>query len=283
MVNTVERTEPVTLQARLELARHRGTNDTTNDTSDTEPSVNGTAAGPGDADPVRLFRHLETSGHFHRDSGFGRMFHPGRLSLREKRPTNSLHVVIHHDHISAHVDLVSPLHLRPARTHGYSIRRTVAHNLAGMAQDLLRLLRGRQGDHRSELDCRWVWDAPNPAPDPKDLLDPAVSAWSLQLEARVSGTLEEPQLLRALTAVLGPRPANHAMLKVVNCPDDSSLDAARSELYAAPVPVLAWPPVRAQLAQHPGGDVLMLNVNHAASDGFGASSDSGVDRPGVRR
>ena len=190
--------------------------------------------------------------------------------MRENRPTNSLHVVIHHDHISAHVDLVSPLHLRPARTPGYSIRRTVAHNLSGMAQDLLRLLRGRQGDHRSELDCRWVWDAPNRAPDPKDLLDPAASAWSLQLEARVSGPLEEPQLLRALTKVLGPPPASHAILQVVDCPDDGSLDAARSELYAAPVPVVAWPPVRAQLARHPGGDVLMLNVNHAASDGFGA-------------
>ena len=31
---------------------------------------------------------------FHRDSGIGRLFHPGRLSLRENVPSNSLHVVV---------------------------------------------------------------------------------------------------------------------------------------------------------------------------------------------
>jgi len=36
------------------------------------------------------------------------------------------------------------------------------------------------------------------------------------------------------------------------------------------VPVTTWPPVQLCLARHPAGDVLMLNLNHAAADGFGA-------------
>lgn len=198
------------------------------------------------------------------------MFHPGSVSLREKRKTDSLHVVIHHNHMAAHVDLVSPLHLRPARAPGYSFGRAVAHNLVGMGQDVVRLVRGRQGDHRAALDCKWVWDDSKRVPDPKDLLDPVVSAWSLQLEARVAGTLDGPRLRMAMAEALGPRPANHEVLQVADCPDDQCLEAARAELQAAPVPVSEWPPLRARLAHSPGGDVLMLNVNHAASDGFGA-------------
>ncbi len=223
----------------------------------------------GLADPVGLFRHLEQSGRFHRDTGLGRIFHPGSVSLRENRATDSLHIVIHEDHISAHVDRVSPLDLR-ARIPRYSVRRAAAHNLAGMAQDLLRVLRGRQGDHRSELDCQWLWSPPESGPDPKDLLDPSASAWSLHLEVRVTGSLNETRLRQAFAQVVGSRAADHEVLLVIDCTDDACLDVARDQLQAAPVPLAEWPPLRARLARHPGGDVLMLNFNHAASDGFSA-------------
>jgi NRPS condensation-like uncharacterized protein len=222
------------------------------------------------SDPVALFRHLEASGRFHRDTGVGRLFHPGRVSFRENSPTDSLHVVIRDDHLAAHVDRVSPLGLRQERPPRYSLRRAAAHNLAGMAQDLVRLLRGRQGDHRSELDCDWVRDPSVDAVDPSRLLDPAAAAWSLHLEARVSGSLDEARLQAAMTVALGGRPPEHPALEVVDCPDDASLDAARSRLQAAPVAVTDWPPLRALLAHRPDGDVLVVNVNHAAADGFSA-------------
>jgi NRPS condensation-like uncharacterized protein len=217
-----------------------------------------------------MFGHLESSGRFHRDTGLGRMFHPGSVSLRENRATDSLHIVVHHNHVAAHVDRVSPLHLRPERRPRYSLPRAVAHNLAGMAQDLMRLLRGRQGDHRAELSCRWVWDPSGSVANLEDLLDPSVSAWSLQLEARVAGSLDETRLRGALAEILGDTAANHEVLRVVECPDNDSLDSARAQLQAAPVRVSEWPPLSARLAKHPGGDVLMLNINHAASDGVGA-------------
>jgi NRPS condensation-like uncharacterized protein len=246
------------LQTRLE---HDGTSEGHVAARDSAPPI---------SDPVGLLRHLEASGRFHRDTGLGRIFHPGSVSFRESVATNSLHVLIHSDRISAHVDRVSPLGLRPPRLSRYSLRRATVHNVAAGAQDLLRLLRGRQGDHRSELGCEWLWDGWSSDLSPDDLLHPAGSAWSVQLEARVSGTLDYGRLQAAVATVLGQRPMNHGVVDVADCPDDSSLDATRSELHRTPVKVTAWPPLRARLARHPGGDVLMLSLNHAASDGRGA-------------
>jgi NRPS condensation-like uncharacterized protein len=251
--------EPPSLQSRLE-AHSRGPENPQSVVASGSPSI---------ADPVSLFRHLEAIGRFHRDTGFGRIFHPGRLSFRENVPTYSLHIVIRHNHVAAHVDGVSPLALGAEGPSRYSVRRAAAHNVSGMAQDLVRLLRGRQGDHRAQLDCEWLWNPSESAPA-WDLLDPETSAWSLQLEARVSGSLDESRLRGALTTILRRRPATHDLLEVIECPDDPSLDLARAQLYGAPVAVTEWPPFRAQLVRHPGGDVLMLNLNHAASDGFGA-------------
>jgi NRPS condensation-like uncharacterized protein len=220
-------------------------------------------AEPAIAQPVAFFRRLVSSGRFHRDSGLGRIYHPGSISLRENSPTDSLHVVISGDHISAHVDRVSPLGDHP----GYSFRRAALHNVVGAAQDLVRLLRGRKGDHRSHLDCAWMWDGTT-KPDPDHLLEPA--AWSVHLEAKVEGSIDDLRLGKALDTVLGHRPAGHDPLDVVRCPDDAAVDAARAELLAEPVPMTEWPPLRARLAHHPDGDVLLLSVNHGASDGFSA-------------
>jgi len=65
---------PVTVQARLEADE------------ESEPGVGSVA------DPVGLFRHLEVTGRFHRDSGIGRVFHPGQLSLREHVPNEFVRV-----------------------------------------------------------------------------------------------------------------------------------------------------------------------------------------------
>ncbi|MGH9164605.1 MAG: hypothetical protein ACRDZW_03695 [Acidimicrobiales bacterium] len=222
---------------------------------------------PDASDPVALLGYLEASGRFHRDSGFGRIFHPGQVSFRENRATESLHVVVHHDRITAHVDLVSPLGLRPRRLSRYSLRRAVAHNLVGMAQDLVRLRRGRQGDHRSELDCRWYWSGA--VPDIDGLLDPTEAAWSVQVEARVTGSLDEDRLRAALADTLEGSHRGE-VLDVMDCADDADLDAARTGLQATAVAVTDRPPLRARLVRHPGGDVVMVNLNHAASDGLGA-------------
>jgi NRPS condensation-like uncharacterized protein len=223
---------------------------------------------PALADPVAFFKGLAASGRFHRDTGFGRIYHLGTLSLRENAAADGLHVVIRGDHISAHVDRVSPLEARPDTPTRYSLVRAASHNVVGAAQDLVRLLRGRKGDHRSHLDCAWVWDRDGSAPDPGDLLDPG--SWSVHLEVRVEGVLDEPRLRKAVGGALGRRPAEQDALEVVDCPDDAALDAARGEVLSQPVAMTEWPPMRACLAHHPAGDVLLLNVNHGAADGFSA-------------
>ena len=220
------------------------------------------------ADPVAFLLRLVSSGRFHRDSGLGRIYHPRSVSLREHAPSDSLHIVVSGDHISAHVDRVSPLGGRPDGSSRYSFRQSAVHNVVGAAQDLVRLLRGRQGDHRSHLDCLWEWEGHDHVPNPAHLLDPA--AWSVHLEARVAGSLDEARLRKALDAVVGHRPLEHDPLEVAECPDDRSLDEARSRLLQDAVAMTAWPPLRVLLVHRPAGDVLVLNVNHGASDDVSA-------------
>jgi len=246
----VSEVRSATLQARLEA-------DENSERSTSEATV---------ADPVGLFRHLEVTGRFHRDSGIGRVFHPGQVSLREHVPTDSLHVVIEGNRVTAHVDRVSPLGVRPGVPSRYSVQRAVAHNLVGMAQDLVSLLRGRQGDHRCELDCEW-----SPARPAAEAGQPTTdaSAWGVQLEARVAGPLDEARLRAALRVAFAQHPLDHDALEVLTCRTDGDLDAAREQLHSMAVPVTTWPPVQLLLAHHAAGDVLMLNLNHAAADGFG--------------
>lgn len=225
------------------------------------------AVDPADGHAVTVLGRLEAAGRFHRDTGFGRILHPGSASFRENRMTDSLHVVVNDNHIAAHVDRVSPLAVHPERPTRYSLRQAAMHNVAGIAQDVLRALRGRQGDHRSELDCEWMWDPARDVARAENLLDPGSSNWSLQLEARVSGRLDELRMRRAVAVALGRRPAGHGVLEVVDTPDADALDAARARLHARPVAVTHWPPLRATLAHHPEGDVVLLSLNHAAGDG----------------
>lgn len=217
----------------------------------------------------QLLEHLErlvAEGRFHRDSGLGRIFHPGKISFRENVPSNSLHVLIEGDRVSAHVDLVSPLGVRPGASTRYAMGRVAAHNLSGMAADLVRLLRGRQGDHRCELDCEWVGRAAADDGVP-DAPKPDAGSWSVQLEVRVAGRLDDGRLTVALGSALCALPGS---LRAIHCDDDASLDHARTAFQSQAVPLEPCPPLRMLLAHGPNGDVLMLNVNHAACDGFGA-------------
>ncbi len=125
------------------------------------------------------------------------------------------------------------------------------------------------------------------------LLDVATAPWSIQLEVRIKGHLDEARLRAAIGAGISHYPMARVRklpsrlrsrgdnwcvesepaldpLRVVDCPDDDALTAARSRLQGISVPLTESPPLRVLLARHPGGDVVMLNVNHAAMDGYGA-------------
>lgn len=124
------------------------------------------------------------------------------------------------------------------------------------------------------------------------LLDTPAEPWSIQLEARVAGVVDADRLRAAVPVALAPHPMARARLlparrtdrrwtwaispapdldplRVVDCPDDDALAAARSELHSLSVPLAESPPLRLRLAHHPRGDVVMVNANHAAFDGFG--------------
>ncbi|MDQ3765115.1 MAG: condensation domain-containing protein [Actinomycetota bacterium] len=124
------------------------------------------------------------------------------------------------------------------------------------------------------------------------LLDSPTEPWSIQLELRVSGRLDESRLRAALGQALARHPMIRARqlpanardrqycweitpepnldpLRVIECPDDDALALARADLYSLSVPLAESPPLRVRLVRHPAGDLVMLNVNHAAFDGFG--------------
>lgn len=126
------------------------------------------------------------------------------------------------------------------------------------------------------------------------VLDSDAEPWSIQVEVRTRGSLDEGRLRDALHEALQRHPMARARkaptgrgdehqyeweitaeaevdpLHVVDCADDDdALGAVRADLQSRGVPLAESPPVRMRLARHPGGDVLMVNANHAAMDGFG--------------
>ncbi|MGH9263732.1 MAG: HAD family hydrolase [Acidimicrobiales bacterium] len=106
-------------------------------------------------DPAGLLRELEESGRFRRDTRVGAVFHRGQVSLREVSPTHSLHITVGKgNRVSAHVDRYSPLAAnQPEQLARYALHRVAAHNLAGMAAELGRLIPGRR-PRRRECDRR---------------------------------------------------------------------------------------------------------------------------------
>ena len=95
-VDTAADDEPETLQSRLE------------EVDDEDPAVADVApvaaADRTIADPAALLAYLDVTGHFHRDSRAGRVFHRGMVSLREDVPNESLHVSVDGNRVMAHVD-----------------------------------------------------------------------------------------------------------------------------------------------------------------------------------
>jgi len=278
-------------------------------------------------DPLALFRALEQSDRFRRDTRLGGIFHTGKISFRELTPTDSLHIIIDGTRVSAHVDEISPLDFCEDGSVRYSLGRVLAHNLSVARADLIRRLQGTAGHQRCNMACEVVWvdddeaiaqvtgdccDDTSGSHDgehslatdtvqvPFSLVDEAVhlldteaAPWSVQLEARVSGRLDESRLRAALATAMATHPMARARklpsrpsmhqdrweirpdvdldpLRVVDCPDDAALAAARADLQSTAVPLAESPPLRARLARSPGGDLVMLNVNHAAMDGYGA-------------
>jgi NRPS condensation-like uncharacterized protein len=59
-------------------------------------------------------------------------------------------------------------------------------------------------------------------------------------------------------------------LDVVVCSDDNALQTVRADLQSLAVPLVTSPPLRIRLARHCKGDVVMLNLHHAAGDGIAA-------------
>ena len=108
-------------------------------------------------DPLGLIRALDANDRFQRDTRLGAIFHPGKVSYRETSPTNSLHILIDGNHVSAHVDEVSPLKCTPDGAAHYAWGPVLVHNVVGMFADLGRRLRGRHGDQRCGLECEVVW------------------------------------------------------------------------------------------------------------------------------
>jgi hypothetical protein len=104
-----------------------------------------------------LLKALEASGRFRRDSVLGGAFHPGKISYREISPTDSLHILIDGSKVSAHVDDVSPLRVRPDGSSRYAWGRVIAHNVLVVISDAGRRLRGLHGVQRCNLNCEVEW------------------------------------------------------------------------------------------------------------------------------
>ncbi len=108
--------------------------------------------------PRTLFGSLDADGRFHRDNAIGRIFHPGALSFREIRDSDSLHVaVLPGNRVSVHVDRYSPLLVRADGKCRYSLARALLHNLAVATEAVAGLVLRRPHRSRCQLDCEIVW------------------------------------------------------------------------------------------------------------------------------
>jgi NRPS condensation-like uncharacterized protein len=125
------------------------------------------------------------------------------------------------------------------------------------------------------------------------LLDSVSEPWSVHLEVRLDGPIDEDRLRQAVGVALARHPRARARatmahqrrtdyeweitpapdtdpVDVVVCADDNALQTVRADLQSRAVPLVTSPPLRIRLARHPRGDVVMLNVHHAAGDGITA-------------
>ncbi len=104
-----------------------------------------------------LLKALEANPRFRRDSLLGGIFHLGRISYREVSTTDSLHIVIAGEQVSAHVDEISPLRVQADGSSRYAWGQVLAHNLLVLIGDAARRVRGQHGLQRCDLHCKAEW------------------------------------------------------------------------------------------------------------------------------
>lgn len=118
---------------------------------------------------------------------------------------------------------------------------------------------------------------------------------SVHMEIRASGSIEVARLRAAIQSATQLHPMARARLDaagltaktrsweitpeleldpltVIAAQTAEELQHAREQLVSVRVPLEASPPFRVYLVPYPGGDYLILNVNHAAGDGIGTVS-----------
>ena len=116
---------------------------------------------------------------------------------------------------------------------------------------------------------------------------------NIQVEIRVSGSLDERRLRGAVAAAVAAHPMTRArkvstrlllrparwevggpsgaeVLRSIACEDESALAAIRADFYSRPIDVGQSPALRLLLAHRPGGDSLLLGANHTVTDGIGS-------------
>ena len=261
------------------------------------------------------------SGRFCRDTEGGGLLHPkGKIAFRERARRNSMHVSIGEEGISVHIDRVSPLSGDQGDDQecghcNYSLRRVVAHVGTNLFNRVFHRASGAGVDRRMEIATAGAGAGDGVAPgaaapgpgcgssrfartpytaidEAVYLLDTPLEPWTVQVEVRVAGSLDEARFRRALTVALARHPMARARtaggrprrsrleweitgepdvdpLRIVDCPDDDALSRARDDFYSLSVPLTTSPPLRIRLARHPQGDVVMLALHHSAIDAVG--------------
>lgn len=124
-------------------------------------------------------------------------------------------------------------------------------------------------------------------------MDRRPDTWSVQVEVRVTGRIEEDRLRAAIRHATQRHPIararvqphghgvrrhfwdipdqiDHLPLTVFEADGDAEVAAARSRLQSIQVPVSMSPAFLVYLVHHRDGDWLMLNVSHAMGDGVSA-------------
>lgn len=122
-------------------------------------------------------------------------------------------------------------------------------------------------------------------------MDRRPDTWSVQVEVRVSGRIDEEKLrasiryatdkhpiARARIKPYGegsvryfwdiPEQIDHLPLTVYTASKDAEVAEARSRLQSIQVPLSLSPGFMLYLVHHPKGDWLMINVNHTMGDGL---------------
>jgi NRPS condensation-like uncharacterized protein len=125
-------------------------------------------------------------------------------------------------------------------------------------------------------------------------LDRRQEPWVVHMEARVTGRLDPDRFAAALAVAVQHHPIARARLAesrstdrshrweildelrevplhIAACDDDAMLAQARERLFSFTPSLDVAPPFAVLLAHVPDGDVILLNINHAAADGMGTA------------